>query len=160
MRSECRRCLSAGLLSIALIACGSFAAGLRPDALPEIGLAQLPPQARETLEFVKRGGPFPYARDNTVFGNRERLLPPREHGYYREYTVKTPGAKDRGARRIVAGGCTPQQLSTQQRQDKEFSRRTSEAKRNEVAQRLVAPCSGGEYYYTDDHYASFRRIRE
>lgn len=160
MRGKSRRWFNAGLLSVALIAFGGFAAGLRPDALPEIGLAQLPPQARETLELVKRGGPFPYARDNTVFGNREQLLPPREHGYYREYTVKTPGARDRGARRIVAGGCASREPSTRQRQDKEFSRRSSEASRNDVAQHPVAACSGGEYYYTDDHYASFRRIRE
>jgi ribonuclease T1 len=63
----------------------------------------LPREARETLALIKAGGPFPYSRDGAVFGNREGLLPKRERGYYREYTVKTPGAKDRGARRIVAG---------------------------------------------------------
>ena len=89
----------------------------------EISLGQLPHEARQTLALVKAGGPFPYARDGSVFGNREGQLPKRNRGYYREYTVKTPGAKDRGARRIVAG----------------------------------VP---GEYYYTDDHYKTFRRIIE
>ena len=73
-------------------------------ALGEISAAQLPPEARATLALIKRGGPFSYAQDGAVFGNREALLPRNPHGYYREYTVKTPGAGDRGARRIVAGG--------------------------------------------------------
>jgi len=93
-----------------------------PPALPEVPVAQLPNEARETLALVKRGGPFPYKKDGATFGNFEQRLPVRSSGYYREYTVPTPGARDRGARRIVAGG--------------------------------------GEYYYTDDHYRSFRRIRE
>ncbi len=84
----------------------------------------LPSQARETLALIRRGGPYPYPRnDDQTFGNREGLLPGRPSGYYREYTVVTPGSPDRGARRIVAG-------------------------------------RGGEFYYTDDHYDSFRRIRE
>lgn len=87
----------------------------------EIALRQLPPEARQTLELIRAGGPFPHQRDGVVFGNREGHLPRKERGYYREYTVRTPGARDRGARRIVAG-------------------------------------RGGEYYYTDDHYRSFRRI--
>jgi ribonuclease T1 len=69
----------------------------------EISLSTLPPEAQQTIRLVKAGGPFPYQRDGAVFGNREGLLPRRERGYYREYTVKTPGARDRGARRIVAG---------------------------------------------------------
>ena len=89
----------------------------------EISLGQLPHEARQTLALIKAGGPFPYTRDGAVFGNREGQLPKRNRGYYREYTVRTPGAKDRGARRIVAG----------------------------------VP---GEYYYTDDHYQTFRRIIE
>jgi len=89
----------------------------------ETSTSALPAEARQTLALIKAGGPFPYQKDGSVFGNREALLPKRERGYYREYTVKTPGAKDRGARRIVAG-------------------------------------RGGEYYYTDDHYRSFRRIIE
>lgn len=64
---------------------------------------QLPGEAIETLALIKKGGPFPYARDGATFSNRERMLPKRERGWYREYTVKTPGARDRGARRIVAG---------------------------------------------------------
>jgi ribonuclease T1 len=89
----------------------------------EVALKQLPAEARQTLAQIKAGGPFPYTKDGSVFGNREGLLPQRTRGYYREYTVKTPGAKDRGARRIVAG-------------------------------------MPGEYYYTDDHYRSFKRIIE
>ena len=69
----------------------------------EINAQSLPPEARETLVLVKKGGPFPYFRDGVIFSNREGLLPKHERGWYREYTVKTPGAKDRGARRIVAG---------------------------------------------------------
>lgn len=69
----------------------------------EVRAADLPPEARETISRIRQGGPFPYARDGTVFQNRERRLPERPRGYYREYTVKTPGAHDRGARRIVAG---------------------------------------------------------
>ena len=69
----------------------------------DILVAQLPPEARQTLGLIRAGGPFPYARDGVVFNNREGLLPKRNRGYYREYTVKTPGARDRGARRIVAG---------------------------------------------------------
>ena len=68
-----------------------------------IAVHELPPEARETLALIRSGGPFPYARDGVVFNNREGLLPKRERGYYREYTVKTPGSRDRGARRIVAG---------------------------------------------------------
>lgn len=64
---------------------------------------QLPGEAIQTIALIKKGGPFPYSRDGVTFSNREKLLPPRERGWYREYTVKTPGAKDRGARRIVAG---------------------------------------------------------
>jgi ribonuclease T1 len=89
----------------------------------EIPVQQLPGEARETLALIKAGGPFPYAKDGSVFGNREGLLPKRNRGYYREYTVKTPGSRDRGARRIVAGVT-------------------------------------GEYYYTHDHYRSFKRIIE
>jgi len=83
----------------------------------------LPPEAIVTLEMIERGGPFPYDRDGTTFQNRERLLPDRPRGYYREYTVETPGSRDRGARRIVTGGQPPE-----------------------------------VYYYTDDHYRSFRRL--
>ncbi len=84
----------------------------------------LPAQARQTLRRILDGGPHPYRQDGGVFHNRERLLPPRPRGWYREYTVDTPGSRDRGARRIVAGGDPP-----------------------------------AEFWYTADHYRSFRRIQ-
>ncbi len=84
---------------------------------------ELPREARHTLARIKKGGPFPYPQDGTVFRNREGRLPAHPPGYYREYTVKTPGARDRGARRIIAG-------------------------------------QGGEFYYTADHYRTFKRIKE
>ena len=89
----------------------------------EIRVAQLPPEARATLALIRSGGPFPYSEDDAVFGNREALLPQKPRGYYREYTVKTPGARDRRARRMVAGGAV-------------------------------------EFFYTEDHYRSFKRILE
>jgi ribonuclease T1 len=69
----------------------------------EIRVAALPPEARATLALIKAEGPFPYPQDGRTFHNREKRLPLEERGYYREYTVRTPGARDRGARRIVAG---------------------------------------------------------
>jgi len=72
--------------------------------LGEIALADLPPEARATLAAIRRGGPYPYAKDGTTFFNREARLPARPRGYYTEYTVRTPGDRTRGARRIVAGG--------------------------------------------------------
>jgi ribonuclease T1 len=114
-----------------LLSCGPVSPGAADThaVMSEVAVAELPPEARRTLALIKQGGPFRYRRDGSVFGNRERLLPPRPQGHYREYTVPTPGAKDRGARRIVAG---------------------------------FAGFAGGgaEYYYTEDHYDSFRRIRE
>jgi ribonuclease T1 len=95
-------------------------------SLAAVSLAELPAQAQETHRLVLKGGPFPYPKDGISFGNRERQLPREARGYYHEYTVKTPGPRDRGARRIVCGGEPPTQ---------------------------PAVC-----YYTDDHYASFRRI--
>jgi ribonuclease T1 len=74
------------------------------DALPEIRASELPPEARETLTRIRRGGPFEYDRDGVAFGNREQSLPSRRRGYYHEYTVRTPGERTRGARRIVCGG--------------------------------------------------------
>ena len=74
-----------------------------------VALAGLPEQAQQTYQRVLRGGPFPYHKDGVVFGNRERQLPAKARGFYREYTVKTPGADDRGARRIVCGGSRPTQ---------------------------------------------------
>ncbi|HVI59585.1 MAG TPA: ribonuclease domain-containing protein [Luteimonas sp.] len=85
--------------------------------------AWLPPEALDTLRLVARGGPFPHRQDGAVFQNRERLLPAQPRGYYREYTVRTPGSRDRGARRIVTGGDPP-----------------------------------AEFFYSNDHYRSFRRF--
>jgi ribonuclease T1 len=73
--------------------------------VPEtVALEQLPAQAQATHRLIRTGGPFPHPKDGSVFGNRERVLPARPRGYYHEYTVDTPGARDRGARRIVCGG--------------------------------------------------------
>jgi guanyl-specific ribonuclease Sa len=83
----------------------------------------LPIEARETLDKIASGGPYPYERDGSIFQNREHRLPDRPRGYYREYTVETPGSSDRGARRVVAGGDPPE-----------------------------------VFYYTDDHYRTFRRV--
>lgn len=68
-----------------------------------VTLAELPGEVRATLQLIKQGGPFPYARDGLVFKNFEQILPKQARGYYREYTVKTPGVRNRGARRIVCG---------------------------------------------------------
>lgn len=101
-------------------------------ALADVSLAELPPEAAQTLARIKRGGPFPYPeKDGSIFGNFEKRLPIQPRGYYREYTVPTPGARNRGARRIVAG----------------------QGRSGNVA-------DAGEYYYTGNHYRSFRRIRE
>ena len=85
--------------------------------------AFLPPAARDTLRRIASGGPFAHGQDGAVFGNYERHLPQQPRGYYHEYTVETPGARNRGARRIITGGTPPR-----------------------------------VYYYTDDHYRSFRRF--
>ena len=90
---------------------------------PVPGGDSIPREAFDTLALIQRGGPFPHRQDDGTFQNRERLLPQRERGWYREYTVRTPGSRDRGARRIVTGGDPP-----------------------------------SEYYYTADHYRSFRRF--
>ncbi len=98
----------------ALLALGPGAGGAvmartpdAPSAVPPVALATLPTEAQTTYQLILTGGPFPYQKDGTVFGNRERLLPLKERGHYREYTVKTPGASNRGARRIVCGGKPP-----------------------------------------------------
>lgn len=74
------------------------------DSATTVSLAELPRQGAETYLLIRQGGPFPHEKDGVIFGNRERLLPPEKRGYYREYTVATPGSRDRGARRIVCGG--------------------------------------------------------
>ena len=76
------------------------------DRRSAISIAELPPEGQDTYARIGRGGPFRFEKDGVVFGNRERLLPVHARGYYREYTVATPGARDRGIRRIVCGGAT------------------------------------------------------
>ena len=95
------------------------------DGLGTVAVGDLPAEARQTLALIREGGPSPYEKDGTVFGNYERKLPRQRRGYYTEYTVKTPRVRSRGARRIIAGG------------------------------RDGRPT---EFYYTDDHYQTFRRI--
>jgi ribonuclease T1 len=90
-------------------------------ALADISVKDMPPEAREALVLIEKGGPYPFDRDGIVFGNFEKRLPIKDRGYYNEFTVKTPGVKHRGARRIVTG-------------------------------------KGGEKYYSDDHYKTFKRI--
>lgn len=109
------------LLSVSVFARGEVA------RLDSIAVQDLPPEAQRTLVLIKQDGPFPYAKDGVVFSNYEGVLPKRKRGYYHEFTVKTPGARNRGPRRIIAGG---------------------------------DPATSGEYYYTDDHYTTFRRIKE
>jgi ribonuclease T1 len=77
--------------------------GTPVSGLPTVRLADLPPQAQQTLALIDRGGPFPYRQDGTVFNNAEHRLPARPTGYYHEYTVTTPGSPDRGARRLILG---------------------------------------------------------
>ena len=88
-------------MAVALVAPAQARTATAEDT---VALASLPADARQTEQLIRRGGPFPYAKDGAVFGNRERQLPRQSRGYYREYTVKTPGSRDRGARRIVCGG--------------------------------------------------------
>jgi len=104
-KGDSKLVLTGLFLSLALVAGSLFAKDAR--SLPpgtEVALGSLPVQAQTTYALVRQGGPFPYAKDGVVFGNRERLLPLNTRGYYREYTVKTPGASTRGARRLVCGG--------------------------------------------------------
>jgi ribonuclease T1 len=115
------------LIAILVLAAGFGSAAAR-QSLDSVTLSALPPEAQRTLHLIKQGGPFPYPRkDGSTFGNYEKRLPYQPRGHYREYTVPTPGSRDRGARRIIAGS---------------------------------PPETSGEYYYTDDHYRSFRRIKE
>ena len=111
---------------LVLLAAGASQAKPTAPAQGVVALAELPTEAQATERLIRAGGPFPYRKDGSVFGNRERLLPAQRRGHYREYTVQTPGSRDRGARRIVCGG--------------------------------VPPTRPEACFYTDDHYASFRRI--
>ena len=96
----------AGLTVAAWAASPALAKG-PVDGVETVALATLPAEARQTRHLIQAGGPFPFAKDGVTFGNFERKLPRRERGFYREYTVSTPGARDRGARRIVCGGRQP-----------------------------------------------------
>ena len=96
--------LAIGTLSPSLVQARSEADRQTENSLANVRVAQLPRQGQETYEAIRKGGPFLYDKDGMVFGNRERLLPAQKRGYYREYTVTTPGSRDRGARRIVCGG--------------------------------------------------------
>ena len=101
--------------AVLLVAIGTFLVQARsPDsstlpgsAVASVAYSGLPVQGREVMSQIRQGGPFRYEKDGTVFGNRERLLPGQKRGYYREYTVPTPGLNHRGARRIVCGGLKP-----------------------------------------------------
>lgn len=110
-------------LLVLSVGAGSVAADRTAPYGATVSIVELPHEALATLRLIERGGPFPYRRDGVVFGNREQRLPLKPRGAYREYTVPTPGASGRGARRIIAA-------------------------------------RSGELYYSEDHYRSFRRIRE
>jgi ribonuclease T1 len=92
------------MLCFSAIFAAASLARTTPDALAEVALADLPKEAQEVYGLVGKGGPFPFDRDGVVFGNREKLLPGKPRGYYHEYTVRTPGVKNRGGRRLVCGG--------------------------------------------------------
>ena len=95
------------------VACAVFLTGAvqardsSPEAVETVSMAQLPAEAQTTHRLILAGGPFASHKDGSVFGNRERALPRKPRGFYHEYTVRTPGARDRGARRIVCGGTPP-----------------------------------------------------
>jgi ribonuclease T1 len=91
-------------VAAALLALSSAVLGRESPSLGTVRVTTLPPEARTTLELIRSGGPFPYSRDGVVFNNREHILPSKARGYYHEYTVPTPQARTRGARRIVCGG--------------------------------------------------------
>jgi ribonuclease T1 len=94
-------------LSTMLVQARTPSSVLPGSAVASVAYTGLPPQGQEVMEQIRQGGPFRYEKDGTVFGNRERLLPSQKRGYYREYTVPTPGLRHRGARRIVCGGQQP-----------------------------------------------------
>ena len=105
--SAWRRVGLAAALAISLLGAGQgVAKGPLPDSAV-VRLSDLPTEARSTARLIDVGGPFPFRKDGMAFGNRERLLPMKPRGYYREYTVQTPSSRDRGARRIVCGGNPP-----------------------------------------------------
>lgn len=109
--------------ALVLVAIG-FALPVAAFQASTIDVERLPPEARETLRLIDAGGPFPHRRDGISFQNREGRLPEQSRGFYREYTVETPGLSHRGARRIITGDKPP-----------------------------------AVFYYTADHYKTFRRIQ-
>ncbi len=124
-----KRLLNAHLIVLALFLCTDLAHAkffAQDELLGTISVAELPQQGQRVYALIANGGPFANDKDGVVFGNRERQLPAYKRGYYREYTVKTNGMRNRGARRIVCGGMQVQ---------------------------MPDVC-----YYTEDHYASFRKI--
>ena len=124
MSALLRLLATAAIAAVVALASPAAQAQFAPSpAVEEIPVAELPREARQTLALIRKGGPYPYAKDGAIFGNREGRLPRQKRGYYREYTVRTPGERTRGARRIIAG-------------------------------------RAGDFWYTADHYATFRRIRQ
>ncbi len=111
------------LLVFAQLAAQTVSARQKPRGITIVDVIDLPKEARQTIALIKKGGPYPYKKDGVVFGNFEHRLPLHGRGYYKEFTVPSPGARNRGARRIILG-------------------------------------KAGELYYTDDHYESFRLVRE
>jgi ribonuclease T1 len=107
-----RRFWFAMLMGFILTACTFLVHAKTPlevQAQAPIRVVEMPRDGRKTYQLIFQGGPFPYEKDGTIFGNRERLLPRHGPGFYREYTVRTPGMSHRGARRIVCGGLVPTQ---------------------------------------------------
>ena len=124
MTGAARRCVWIVLLCLlAQNTAVLLSASLRQRSIATVDISELPREARQTIALIKKGGPYPYRKDGAVFGNFERRLPLHERGYYREFTVPSQGARNRGARRIIRG-------------------------------------KAGEFYYTDDHYETFRLVRE
>jgi ribonuclease T1 len=129
------------VLLVALFAVAPWHTNARGGEFP---VATLPAEARGVLKLLERGGPYRYDRDGAAFGNHERLLPPRSRGYYREYTVDTPGLNHRGARRLIVG-CD--------------RGRTADGAAGYASFAGFRDCAGpAEVYYTEDHYRSFQRV--
>jgi ribonuclease T1 len=178
-----RRAFFASLCVLCAVALGVAAFARVPaNSMPDVPAAELPQEARDTLALIRKGGPFPYRRDATVFRNFEQRLPVKGRGYYREYTVPTPGAPERGAGAPrLRGDATaeargaPAEKSgalspapgSHLRSPSAGTAPPSAGARDRGARRIVAGAgadgdvrTSGEYYYTDDHYSTFHRIRE
>jgi len=102
-----RKSASVAILAFASLISAQVQAKESVAALESVALTALPREAQTTHRLILAGGPFPYGKDGSVFGNRERILPAKTRGYYREYTVAKPGARNRGAKRLVCGGKPP-----------------------------------------------------